>query len=50
MKAQIEALRIARKRAWDEAKALNDSVLRAEIAGTVPMWEWIGDGATTYSY
>ena len=23
----------------------------AEIAGTVPMWEWIGDeGATTFSY
>jgi predicted peroxiredoxin len=22
----------------------------ATIAGTVPMWEWIGDGATTFSY
>jgi predicted peroxiredoxin len=22
----------------------------AEVAGTVPMWEWIGDGATTFSY
>jgi len=22
----------------------------AEIAGTVPLWEWIGDGATTFSY
>jgi len=23
----------------------------AEIAGTIPMWEWIGDeGATTFSY
>lgn len=22
----------------------------AELAGTVPMWEWIGDGATTFSY
>ena len=22
----------------------------AEIQGTVPMWEWIGDGATTFSY
>jgi predicted peroxiredoxin len=22
----------------------------AELGGTVPMWEWIGDGATTFSY
>ena len=22
----------------------------AELNGTVPMWEWIGDGATTFSY
>lgn len=22
----------------------------AELQGTVPMWEWIGDGATTFSY
>ena len=22
----------------------------AEIQGTIPMWEWIGDGATTFSY
>ncbi len=22
----------------------------AEVQGTVPMWEWIGDGATTFSY
>jgi predicted peroxiredoxin len=22
----------------------------AEIQGTVPMWSWIGDGATTFSY
>lgn len=22
----------------------------AEIAGTGPLWEWIGDGATTFSY
>ncbi|MCU1454213.1 MAG: peroxiredoxin [Acidimicrobiales bacterium] len=22
----------------------------AELAGTIPMWEWIGDGATTFSY
>ena len=22
----------------------------AELQGTVPLWEWIGDGATTFSY
>lgn len=22
----------------------------ATLGGTVPMWEWIGDGATTFSY
>jgi len=22
----------------------------AELGGTVPMWEWIGDGATAFSY
>ena len=22
----------------------------AEIQGTIPLWEWIGDGATTFSY
>ncbi|MEO5725106.1 MAG: DsrE family protein [Ilumatobacteraceae bacterium] len=22
----------------------------ARIGGTVPLWEWIGDGATTFSY
>ncbi|CAN5717841.1 hypothetical protein BH24ACT2_BH24ACT2_05620 [soil metagenome] len=28
-----------------------DLIAGAEIAGTVPMWEWIGDeGATTFSY
>lgn len=28
-----------------------DLVSNAEIGGTVPMWEWIGDeGATTFSY
>ena len=25
-------------------------VTGAEIQGTIPMWEWIGDGATTFSY
>jgi predicted peroxiredoxin len=36
-----------------EAKQLpkDDLVSNAEIAGTVAMWEWIGDsGATTFSY
>jgi predicted peroxiredoxin len=34
------------------AKELDaDSLISgAEIQGTVPMWEWIGDGATTFSY
>lgn len=28
-----------------------DLVTNAELGGTVPMWEWIGDeGATTFSY
>lgn len=25
-------------------------VANAELAGTVQLWEWIGDGATTFSY
>ena len=35
-----------------DAKGLRDStwVAGAELGGTVPMWEWIGDGATTFSY
>ena len=35
-----------------EAKGLDKATLiaGAEVAGTVPMWEWIGDGATTFSY
>ena len=34
------------------AKYLDDSrlVAGAEIQGTIPMWDWIGDGATTFSY
>jgi predicted peroxiredoxin len=35
------------------AKKLDDGDLidGAELAGTVPMWQWIGDeGATTFSY
>ena len=31
--------------------AAGDLVGHAELGGTVPMWEWIGDeGATTFSY
>ncbi len=35
-----------------DAKKLDKGSLipGAEIAGTLPMWEWIGDGATTFSY
>jgi predicted peroxiredoxin len=36
-----------------DAKRLDKAALvsNAEIAGTLPMWEWIGDeGATTFSY
>jgi len=36
-----------------DAKKLDkgDLIPNAEIAGTVPLWEWIGDeGATTFSY
>jgi predicted peroxiredoxin len=35
------------------AKKLDDSTLiaGAEVQGTIPMWQWIGDdGATTFSY
>jgi predicted peroxiredoxin len=35
------------------AKKLDDSALigGAEVQGTIPMWQWIGDeGATTFSY
>jgi predicted peroxiredoxin len=28
----------------------NDVVEHAELGGTVPLWEWIGDGATTFSF
>lgn len=35
-----------------DAKGLRSSswVKGAELGGTIPMWEWIGDGATTFSY
>jgi predicted peroxiredoxin len=34
------------------AKGLDEARLikSAELGGTVPMWRWIGDGATTFSY
>lgn len=34
------------------AKGLDDTTLvkGAEIGGTVVMWRWIGEGATTFSY
>lgn len=34
------------------SRALDDAQLikGAEIGGTVPLWRWIGDGATTFSY
>ncbi|MFD9828342.1 peroxiredoxin [Tsukamurella tyrosinosolvens] len=35
-----------------DAKGLREQPLiaGATLGGTVPMWEWIGDGATTFSY
>jgi predicted peroxiredoxin len=34
------------------AKGLDETGLikSAELGGTVPMWRWIGEGATTFSY
>jgi predicted peroxiredoxin len=34
------------------AKKIDGSTLvtGAELGGTVPLWEWIGDGATTFSF
>jgi len=34
------------------ARQLEETTLRANarLGGTVPLWEWIGDGATTFSY
>ncbi len=34
------------------AKGVDPSLLleNAEVAGTVQLWEWIGDGATTFSF
>ena len=33
-------------RRLDESRLLDN----ARIGGTVPLWEWIGDGAVTFSY
>jgi predicted peroxiredoxin len=35
-----------------DARKLNAAALidGAKLAGTEPMWEWIGDGATAFSY
>jgi len=34
------------------ARSLQESTLveNARLGGTIPLWEWIGDGATTFSY
>ena len=34
------------------ARQLDQDTLvgNARLGGTVPLWEWIGDGATTFSY
>jgi predicted peroxiredoxin len=34
------------------ARVLSETTLvdNARLGGTVPLWEWIGDGATTFSY
>ena len=34
------------------ARRLDDATLlaNATLGGTVPLWEWIGEGATTFSY
>jgi predicted peroxiredoxin len=34
------------------ARRLDDTtlVVNAKLGGTVQLWEWIGDGATTFSY
>ena len=34
------------------ARSLEEATLleHAQLGGTVPLWEWIGDGATTFSY
>ena len=33
-----------------KAARRGDARANARLGGTVPLWEWIGDGATTFSY
>ena len=35
-----------------QAKKIDTGTLiaGAEVGGTIPLWQWIGDGATTFSY
>jgi hypothetical protein len=35
-----------------QARRLDDSALvsNARLAGATPLWDWIGDGATVFSY
>ena len=35
-----------------KARQLDETTLvgNARLGGTIPLWEWIGDGATTFSY
>jgi predicted peroxiredoxin len=35
-----------------DARRMDESTLlpNARLGGTIPLWEWIGDGATTFSY
>jgi predicted peroxiredoxin len=36
---------------FDARKLDKESLIAgAELNGTIPLWEWIGDGATTFSY
>ncbi|HEY4375840.1 MAG TPA: hypothetical protein VGM93_01730 [Acidimicrobiales bacterium] len=36
---------------FNSRQLAEDSLVgNARIGGTVPLWEWIGDAATTFSY
>lgn len=36
---------------WNSKQLDTDQLIpNAEVAGTVQLWEWIGDGATTFSF
>jgi hypothetical protein len=44
---------VRRSRSVKRVKIALDQALLVEttrLAGTVQLWEWIGDGATTFSY